>query len=182
MKSLFDEIPYLESERLVLKKIERADAAGLEELRKSESVNKYLPSFLYEFRYDDIYRVIEGMYDECFANKEALFLGIYWKETMEFIGIMELYGYRPEASKISVGYRARESFWGSGISTEAMKCTIDYLFNETDIGLITASTMTANKNSGNVLSKVGFEMTESEVEEDWGYDEPEIVYKWALQK
>ena len=46
MKKLFSEIPYIKTERLVLRKIEETDAEGLSELTHSPDVYRYLPTFL----------------------------------------------------------------------------------------------------------------------------------------
>ncbi len=48
MKKLFDEIPYMDHDRLVLKKLEETDPEALLELIRSEPVYRYLPSFLFE--------------------------------------------------------------------------------------------------------------------------------------
>ena len=45
MKKLFDEIPVLEDDRLLLRELEDADAAALGEMARSESVYRYLPTF-----------------------------------------------------------------------------------------------------------------------------------------
>ena len=45
---IFDEIPYIESERIVVKKIEKSDAQGLSALINNENVYKYLPRYLRE--------------------------------------------------------------------------------------------------------------------------------------
>ncbi|MBR6407652.1 MAG: GNAT family N-acetyltransferase [Clostridia bacterium] len=178
MEKPFDTIPYLESERIILKKIERSDAGALDELRKSPGVYKYLPTFLFERKCRDIYYVIEQMYGECFENRESIHLGIFLRDGITFCGIGEMYGYREEIRKISMGYRLLERFWGKGIATEAVGLMVDYLYNRTDTGIITASTMTENKASANVLKKNGFIMTVSGAEEDWGFDGPTIADKW----
>ena len=55
---------------------------------------------------------------------------------------------------------------------------IDYLYGETDIEIITASTMVENQASANVLRKNGFQLVVHAVGEDWGYDAPTIADKW----
>ena len=60
MKKLFSEIPYIKSERLILRKIEETDAEGLLELTRSPNVYRYLPTFLFEQKYEDIHCVIYG--------------------------------------------------------------------------------------------------------------------------
>ena len=174
MKKLFSEIPRLKSERLILRQIEDRDADSLLKLVRNPRVYRYLPTFLFEKKYEDIYRVIGGLYRECF--KESIILGIFMED--DFCGLAEMYGYKENIHKISVGYRLIESCWGKGIATEALKSMTDYIYKETDTEIITASTMVENRASANVLRKNGFAMVSSGVGEDWGYDHPTITDKW----
>lgn len=172
-KKLFSEIPYLTSQRLVLGKIVPEDAPGLTELVNSPNVYRYLPTFLFEKKYD-VETVIERLYDECF--KESIILGIFMEG--EFCGLAEFYGFRDDAHKISVGYRLLERFWGQGIATEALGLMVDYLYGQTDIEIITASTMMENRASARVLEKNGFDLVVRASDEDWGYEEPTPSDKW----
>lgn len=174
MKKLFSEIPYLQGERIVLRKITDEDAEGLKKLIDNENVYRYLPTFLFEKKYDDVHYVISHLYDECF--RESIILGIFMDGS--FCGIGEFYGYKDDIHKVSVGYRLLEEYWGQGIATEALGLMIDYLYNETDIEIITASTMIENKDSANVLRKNDFSLVISGAPEDWGYDRPTIADKW----
>ena len=174
MKKLFSEIPYLRSDRIVLKQITDSDADSLLELTHSIAVYKYLPTFLFEKKYNDIHYVIKRLYNECF--KESIILGIFSDD--DFCGLAEMYGFRDNIHKISVGYRLLERYWGKGIATEALGLMIDYLLNETDIEIITASTMIENQVSAGVLKYNGFTLVESGVDEDWGYEKPTIAEKW----
>ena len=182
MKKLFSEIPYIEGNGIILRKITQDDADSLRELTESEAVYRYLPTFLFEKKYDSIEYVIDHLYDECF--RESIILGIYVKadekedDARVFCGIAEMYGFRDEIHKISVGYRRLERFWGQGIATKALGLMIDYLYNETDIEIITASTMVENRGSARVLEKNGFDLVVHAVPEDWGYDTPTITDKW----
>ena len=109
MKKLFDEIPFLENDKIILKRMEDADAQELERMTRSDHVYRFLPTFLYEQKYEDKHDVIRLFYEECFPAKEGIFLGIYWKDgslTGEegsgfrdgsgyvFCGIAEFYGFR----------------------------------------------------------------------------------------
>ena len=174
MKKLFSEIPCLESPRLVLKQLADEHAQDLYELAHSERVYRYLPTFLFEQKYDDIHYVIRRLYDECF--RESIILGVF--EEDRFCGLAEMYGYRDPIHKISVGYRLLERCWGRGIATEALGLMIHYLYDETDIEIITASTMVENQASAAVLRKNRFDLVSSGVGEDWGYDQPTIADKW----
>ena len=175
---IFERVPYIEGENIILKEITFDDVDALREMTESEAVYKYLPTFLLERQYKDMHTVIEKMYGECFLNCEALFLGVYLRENGDFCGMVELYGYNAEIFKISIGYRLLEKFWGMGIASEAVALTVDHLYSRTDIQIITASTMPKNKASEKVLKKNGFDMVVSMVGEDWGYPEPTPANKW----
>lgn len=178
MKELFSEIPYIEGESIVLRRLTEEDAEPLKELADSPSVNRFLPTFLFEQKYEDPREVILRLYDECF--KESIILGVF--EQDRFCGLAEMYGYRPAAYKISVGGRLLERAWGRGMAKEALQLMIQYLFEETNIRLITASTMIENERSPQVLRANGFRMLLHAVEEDWGRSEPVKADKWILRK
>ena len=158
----------------MLRRLEAQDAATLQELVDDALVYQYLPTFLYEKQYPDVTYVIRHLYDECF--RESIILGIFLEG--EFCGLAEMYGYRKDLRKISVGYRLLERKWGQGIASRALNLMIRYLYDETDIEIITASTMVENKGSARVLQKNGFELVVSAVGEDWGYEKPTIADKW----
>lgn len=182
MKKLFDEIPRLEGDRIILRKIDDRDAAALEELTGNPLVYRYLPTFLFEKQYDDAHEMIDRLYHSCYAGKESLILGICLKDGDRLCGLAEFYGYRAALRKTCVGYRLMERFWGRGIATEALALMVDYLFGQTDILLITASTMVDNHASERVLEKSGFAKSALRVPEDWGFDRLTLADKWFRQR
>ena len=175
-KRFYTEIPYLQGERLTLRALTPGDADALRELTEDAAVYRYLPTFLFEKKYDDVRTVIERLYDECLA--ESIILGIFMED--DFCGLAEFYGYREPIHKISVGYRLLRRCWGKGIATEALGMMIGYLSHETDIEIITASTMIENQASANVLRKNGFSLVVHGADEDWGYEIPTAADKWIL--
>ena len=118
------------------------------------------------------------LYEDLFKNKESLILAIRLKDNGALCGLAEFYGLREHANKISIGNRLLERYWGQGISSETVALMIDYLFNHTEIELITASSMVENIGSKTVLMRNGFILTVHGAEEDWGYTTPTIVDKW----
>ena len=81
---------------------------------------------------------------------------------------------------VSIGGRLREKYWKNGIGTDIAKLMVDYLFKETDIEIITASTMVENKASARMLEKNGFVKTNKIYKENWGRDVSADVYRWFL--
>ena len=181
-KKLFDEIPRLESARIELGPIVIADADAIQKLIDSPSVYRYLPTFLFEKQRDDVHETIRLVYGELFATKQSLILAIRMNADGSLCGFAEFYGLRDDAHKISIGYRLLERYWGQGIATEAVSLMTDYLFEQTDIELITASVMVENAASSRVLEKNGFTCTARGIEEDWGFAHLAIVDKWILRK
>lgn len=177
-KKLFSEIPSIAGERIVLNRVVDTDADALRDLIDNPFVQRYLPSYLFEKQRSDVGETISLLYDSLFKDKESLILAIRVKETGELAGLVEFYGLRDRLHKISIGYRLRERFWGQGLATEAARLMVGYLYGETDIEIITASTMVENEASAHVLEKADFIRTARYVEEDWGFPEPTIVDKW----
>ena len=174
MKKLFSEIPRLKGKRVVLRELTLEDAPALETLTRSPRAYRNLPTFLFEQKKDDAREVIRRLYTECF--RESIILGVFTGTS--FCGLAEMYGHRDPIHKISVGYRLLESCWGQGIATEALGVMVDYLLHETDIEIITASTMLENQASARVLVKNGFDLVVHGADEDWGYPQPTPSDKW----
>ncbi len=178
MIELFSEIPYLSDGYIELKRLEESDAPFLERFIADERIYKYLPTFLFEQKFDDMKKMIRELYGDYFRRKDSLILGIYLNEGNVLCGLAEFYGYKASLQKTCIGYRLSPEFWGRDIATRAVKLVTDYLFSKTDIEIITASTMIENKASARVLEKNGFIRTSSGVPEDWGFEEPTLADKW----
>lgn len=181
-KKLFDEIPYLEGERLVLRKLTEDDADALQVMAHSNIIYRYEPTYLLEQQYSDMDQLLQDLYGKYFKEKQNLFLGIFIRDNPEDLcGLAEFYDYRDSLHMVSIGARLREEYWKSGIGTEAAKLMVDYLFRETDIEIITASSMVENAASAHMLEKTGFLSTKSICREDWGRpNESTEVYRWFL--
>ncbi len=181
MKKLFDEIPYLEGERVILRKLTEDDREILQEMAHSGIIYRYEPTYLLEQQYTNMDQLLRDLYGKYFEEKQNLFLGIFLRDhPSELCGLAEFYDYRDHLHMVSIGARLREKFWKSGIATEVAKLMSDYLFKETDIEIITASTMVENKAGARSLEKNGFMSTHSVRKEDWGHGESTDAYQWFL--
>ena len=165
MKNFVSEIPHIKNGNLELRKLEMSDADALSELTENEEVYRFLPTFLFEKKYDSAEEVISRLYNECL--EKSLILGVFCDG--EFCGLAEFYGYSAPFLKISVGYRLLPEFWGKGIATKVLGMMCAWLFDKTDIRIITASVILENKASASVLKKNGFKCAAYSVFENWGY-------------
>ena len=175
MKDLFSRIPRLKGERVTLRELTLDDADDLREMTADEEVYRYLPTFLFEKKYDDAQEVITKLYDECI--KDSLILGVFMED--QFCGLAEIYGYRPSIGKACIGCRLIKAAWGKGIAAEVLELLLNYLMYETDIEIIAASTMSDNKMSPYPLSKLGFKRVARGVYKDWGYEHPIKTDIWV---
>ena len=178
MKKLFDEIPCLEDDSIILKRMTEKDLPELKKMISDPEVYRYLPTFLFETQYDDLQEMLKELYGKCFREKESLILGIYRKDSQDFCGLAEFYSFKDHIHKTCIGYRLRKEYWGRGIATKTVTLMLEYLSMQTDIERITASTLVENKVSAHILEKNGFICIASSVSEDWGYDHPVLADKW----
>jgi ribosomal-protein-alanine N-acetyltransferase len=173
MKLLFKEPPVLKGESLILKPLESSDADDLRRFTQQEIVYRYLPTFLFEKKYEAA-EAISRLYEE--GMRDSLILGVFQENS--FCGLAEIYGYRAPINKASIGYRLLHEKWGKGIATEALGLLIKELLENKGIEIITASTMIENRASARVLEKNGFTLVYHAAPEDWGYSEPTPAAKW----
>ena len=178
----FDEMPFIEGEHVILREITESDAPSLSKLAHSESVYRYLPTVLYEQKYEDAAEAIRRMRGECFDTKESILLAICEKDALgSLIGIAEIYALEERKPKVSIGCRLREEWWGRGICTEVIALLKRYLIEETATRTITAHVMVENKASGRACLKNGFAKLYPDCIEDWGFDEPVLVDKYVFK-
>ncbi len=173
MAELFREAPVLRGRELILRPLVLSDAEDLRRLCQQDAVYRYLPTYLFEKKYEAS-EVITRLYKE--GLKDSLILGVFQENC--FCGLAEFYSYRAPIHKASVGYRLLQEKWGKGIATETLGVMVQELLTHRGIEIITASTMIENKASGRVLEKNGFLLVDHAVEENWGFPEPTIADKW----
>jgi len=76
MIKLFDEIPLIEGNGILLREVRQSDIESLNELVSNDRVYRYLPTFLYEKSSEDLTEIISGMYEDLFTSKESLILAL----------------------------------------------------------------------------------------------------------
>ena len=152
---LFREFPFLESDEIILKKVEPGDAESLNEILTNANLYKYRPGNPLK-TFDAVKKVV-GHYERDFNKHKTMFLGIFLKEeNNKLVGIAEIFEFDYQAERVEVGYTVNESYWGRGIATYATKLMLDYLFNVIGVNSIQASTLPINEKSKNVLKRCGF--------------------------
>ncbi len=189
---LFEQYPYIEGDDIIIRKMTMEDVGALEAFAGNERVYKYLPTFLYEQKYEDKRDVIAKMDEECFDTKESILLGVYCKQGTggddskaqdeQFVGIAEIYNYEESKAKASIGCRLDDSVWGKGVATRVISLLKEYLFEQTDVRTITGHIMKENLASAGAAKKNGFLCKYPNTYGDWGFDHLIYTDKYVYKK
>lgn len=151
----FPEICPLETERLCLCKITRADVSGYYRLFGSAEVARWM---LWE-PHTDI-RQSAAAVEKVLARYETgryYRWGITPKGGDGLIGIIELLRFEEITGGCSFAYMLTPDYWGKGYGTEALRAVFRFAFEEMEIQTITADHFADNPASGAVMRKAGME-------------------------
>lgn len=80
------------------------------------------------------------------------------KENDEPIGSMAVVDGDFRIGRAEIGYCISKSWWGKGITAEAFRAVIDFLFGEAEVNRIEARHDVMNPNSGRVMQKCGLKL------------------------
>ncbi len=88
-------------------------------------------------------------------NPERYHWAIVLKELGEPIGSISVVKINDKTQSVDVGYCIGKSWWGQGITAEALKAVMAFLFDEVGMNCIRAWHNLHNPNSGRVMKKCG---------------------------
>ena len=153
---LFEKFPYLESDEIILKKVEPEDVNELFQILSNENIFKYrVPGKPWK-TIDAVQNVI-GHYERDFNKRKTIYLGIYYKKANnKLVGIAEIFDFDDKIDRVEIGYTVCENYWGNGIATKSVKMLLKFLFNIINVNSIQAMPMPINVKSKNVLERCGF--------------------------
>ncbi|MBL4937693.1 GNAT family N-acetyltransferase [Clostridium sp. YIM B02515] len=152
---LFDSFPVLESENIVLKKIEEIDLEELFSIYSNDNVFKYC-GIIPKKNKETVKNMIEH-FERDYNKKSRIKWGIYYKQdNMKLVGIIEVFDINQKINMVTIGYFLAEAYWKKGIATESLKILVRYLFENVGVNRIQAEVMPDNNESKKVLIKNGF--------------------------
>lgn len=153
-----DEIPILESERLILRKT------------TDEDLNDIIPIVCYQGTYaaniEDA-KILLGKLHAKYENKIQLHWGIVLKENNKMIGSCDLYNFENNTGEIGIVVMAEVR--NKGIATEAISAMIDYGFKTLKLGGICAYVYDVRVASKAIMKKLNFTEVESDEEDQRKY-------------
>jgi len=146
-------IPLLESERLLLRGFELADAADVQRLAGAREIADTTLNVPHPYE-DGMAEAWIALHRPAFEAGTLAPFAITSKQTGELLGAISLKIER-EFARAELGYWIGKPYWGAGYCTEAARRLLRYGFDELDLHRIHASYVPRNPASGRVLEKIG---------------------------
>ncbi len=152
VKEVFRNIPTIETERLILRRITVADSSDMYEYSKDADVTKYLTwaphkSEQETFRY---LKLVEKKY----AQGAFWDFGIEYKENSKFIGTCGFTSFDYNMHTAEIGYVIAPGYHGMGIACEAARAVMKFGFVVFDLESICARFLQGNDASERVMQKM----------------------------
>ncbi|UFH45909.1 GNAT family N-acetyltransferase [Flavobacterium galactosidilyticum] len=144
----------LETERLLLRRVNNNDCKEILSLRSNPETMKYIPRPLLKNEEDALAHIL--MIETKIQNNEGINWAITLKGNPKLIGVIGHYRIQLENYRAEIGYMILPEFNGLGIVTEAVKEVVKYGFEIMKLHSIEAVIDPDNEASACVLKKNGF--------------------------
>ena len=144
----------IETERLLLRRLDSNDADEVLALRGNPETMKYIPRPLAMSKEDALGHI--AMIEDKIVNNTGINWGITIKGNSKIIGIIGHYKISPENHRAEIGYMSFPEVNGKGYMSEAIKAVVAYGFDQLNLHSIEAIIDPENIASERVLQKNGF--------------------------
>jgi ribosomal-protein-alanine N-acetyltransferase len=150
---LFDKSPVLETDRLILRKLEVSDAEDyFHVIADPETIKHTRWELFHTVEESALYL---GYLEEKYLKREAIHWGIIDKESNQLVGRAAFISFDSENERTEIGYVISRRFWNKGLISEAVRELIRYGFNDIGVNRIEARCNEDNLGSERVMQKAG---------------------------
>lgn len=157
----------LETERLILRRFVQEDAAAMYcNWASDPQVTKYLTWPAHSSQ--QVSQKVIGDWVKAYADDSYYQWAITLKSCGEEpIGSISVVGMREDIAMMHIGYCIGRAWWHQGITSEALKAVMDFLFDEVGANRIESRHDPRNPNSGRVMTKCGMAYEGTLHSADW---------------
>ncbi len=153
VEKIYGDLPILETERLILRKVTIEDIQDMYLYGSDEEVSKYVTWNTHE-TISDTKGFVEFVLNK-YENKQVSPWGIECKENGKFIGTIEFVWWQPNNKTAEIGYVISKDYWGKGLTSEVAKEIIKFGFEKMNLVRIQARCDVENIGSARVMEKAG---------------------------
>ncbi|MCM3700493.1 GNAT family N-acetyltransferase [Paenibacillus macerans] len=151
-QKLQERFPVLESERLVMRKLELRDADALYDCITAPAVRRHVAIRSDKLQFPErLFRYFE----ESYRSLRDLHFAVEYKWEGRFIGLCSLQYLRSDGQKARIGYMLSPAYWNRGLATEAAQTVLGFGFDTLGLAKIEARCSRDNPASERVLQKCG---------------------------
>jgi RimJ/RimL family protein N-acetyltransferase len=159
-------VQILETDRLVLRHLERGDLEGLFALYRDPEIRRYFPEGT--LTRDETSEELEWFLD---GHPEHPRLGLWatiHKPSGRFIGRCGLLPWTiDDRAEVEVAYLLAREFWGQGLATEAARAIVRHAFDRLELSRVICLIDPANQASIRVAERIGMSF-EKQFEDEAG--------------
>ncbi len=172
----------LETNRLILRRYIAEDAEAMyKNWASDKEVTKYLTWPTHSS--PEITQRVIGDWVSRYSDEKYYHWAIVLKENGEEpIGDIAVVKIREEIAMAHIGYCIGKNWWKQGITSEALKEVMAFLFDEVEVNRIEARHDLRNPNSGRVMKKCGMKYEGTMRSADWNNQGVHDVGYYALLK
>ncbi len=153
IEDIYGDLPSLETDRLILRKLTLEDATDVFEYAREPDVARYL-TWEPHRSIDDSKGFLNFMIER-YKDNQVSDWGIVLKENNKLIGTVGFIRWSPDNFRAEVGYALSKEYWGQGMMTEAVKEIMKFGFDKMELNRIEGRTWIENIGSQAVLKKAG---------------------------
>jgi [ribosomal protein S5]-alanine N-acetyltransferase len=146
-------LPTIETERLLLRKIIFSDVADIFEYASDPKVSEYTMWSTHDSIEDSKFFVKSLI--KMYKRRELVDWGIVHKSDNKFIGTCGYVEWSMTHSRAEIGYALSRKYWGAGYMSEAVSAAMEFGFREMLLNKIEGKCEINNIGSARVMEKVG---------------------------
>ena len=148
------DFPRLETDRLILRGFELADAPEVQRLAGDRAIADTTAEIPHPYP-DGAAEHWIATHAGAFERGTGVCFAVTLKESGTLVGSMSVMGINRRHSRAELGYWIGREFWNRGYATEAAAAALRYGFDELGLNRIFAHHLVRNPASGAVLRKIG---------------------------
>lgn len=153
IEDVFGDLPELESERLIMRKMTEADAYDMWIYSSDPDLLAHLPLGLTE-TVEESRKAIVG-FMEMYQGRRVAPWGITNKADGKHIGICGYESWNPVTDRAEIGFLIAREYWRQGLASEAARRVMRFGFENMQLNRVEARTKTENEPSKQLLLKLG---------------------------
>ena len=151
----FAEVPILETERLLMRRITPADHHDWLAVWHSPGALDYLIDFDGAPQ-AEVARAIIDWAERIIREKSGIRWALTLKPSDRMIGSCGFHLYQARHRRAEIGYELHSHYWRQGLMTEALAATLNFCFEQLNAHRLEADVVEGNAASAALLKKAGF--------------------------